>query len=923
MTYLNKTSTLIPSQFPEFIRDDPNYATFVSFVQAYYEWMEQQGGAVYESKNLQSYSDIDTTLNDFLRYFKNDFLPFFPDNSLVSQQRLTKIARELYKTKGTPASYEFLFRVLYNSDVQLYNSRDYILRASDGKWVVTRLLTIYSTDPVWKSTVNFRLFGETSKGYATIEDVIIGTDSTQIVLSGIDRNFTTGEFVRVIDAHGKDVIVNSTNIRSQILGIISSVNVDANNPGSGYNVGDPVVFYGGLNPVVFNPIGATGYISSVTSASITGIKTKYKGHGYRSGSYTKININSPSGSGSNASALLTSLDTTPYYVYLVPNDTIASKASISINSGSYNFANLTIANVNTKLINALTFPVLNTFGISTATITSGGQGYDSTTTANATAYYSTDTSSLESLSSVGMLAPPIISSGGSNYQVNDKIVFNGGSGYGAYANIVSVSGNGSITQVNLVFDPSGNTKYPLGGMGYQFGLPNVSIVSATGNGASIYVPGVVGDDASFSLNSTAYGQVLKISLSNVGKDYISAPNISLRVEDLLVYNVDITNKPTAGDLLYQGTLANKTFSANVDSIKINTANTINANNSTYDLRIYDYNGIIDANSQLHIARSGTSIGSNLFISQQTTGIYTLGRKIYGNGSAKATVNFTNGIQYGTGFYQNADGQASAYSLLEDEDYNNYSYILQVEQALTKYKDSVLSFLHPAGMKYNTFNLLKNEASFNGSMNSEEVTVTPLNYLLNNNLYVANVSSTKSNTINFYNLSGSNVANVITANSFVTIYPNRGSAFYSKIKTASSNTITMTDNWNTIVPNVAIATANANSTTINISSLTNSWNIATGNTVSYFSDFMNIYDYVSFDGINYKQIVHVDQPNSGSTITVNGNFTTAQNGYITFKQNTSSSNIWISGINQIVELVDILTESGLNITTEDNRIILLG
>ena len=233
MSYSNKISNLIPSQLPEFIRDDPDYQNFVLFLQAYYEWMEQEGGSLYGSANLKNYSDIDNTLDKFLQYYKNQFLPFFPEGSLVDQRKLTKIAHELYKTKGTPSSYKFLFRVLYNTDVQLYNARDFILRASDGKWVITKLLNLYTSDPRWVSTTKYRLFGETSKGYATIENVILGNNTTQVVLSNIDRNFTTGEYVRVIDSHGYDVIVDSSNVRSQILGVISSVIPDPNNQGSG------------------------------------------------------------------------------------------------------------------------------------------------------------------------------------------------------------------------------------------------------------------------------------------------------------------------------------------------------------------------------------------------------------------------------------------------------------------------------------------------------------------------------------------------------------------------------------------------------------------------------------------------------------------------------------------------------------------
>ena len=36
----HKTSLLVPQQLPEFIRDDANYQTFVTFLEAYYEWLE-------------------------------------------------------------------------------------------------------------------------------------------------------------------------------------------------------------------------------------------------------------------------------------------------------------------------------------------------------------------------------------------------------------------------------------------------------------------------------------------------------------------------------------------------------------------------------------------------------------------------------------------------------------------------------------------------------------------------------------------------------------------------------------------------------------------------------------------------------------------------------------------------------------------
>jgi len=927
MSYLNKTSLLIPSQLPGFIRDNPDYATFVLFLQAYYEWMEQQGGAVYGTKNLSSYFDIDTTLDQFLQYYRNDFLSFFPDGSLIDQRKLTKIARELYQSKGTPSSYQFLFRILYNSEVDLYNASDYILRASDGKWVLTRSLTLTTIDPTWLSAVNYRLFGETSYGYATIEDVIIGLNSTQIVLSGIDRQFSSGEYVHVVDIHGAPVLFNGSELRAQVLGVLSSVAVDPKFTGSGYNVGDPVVFFGGLNPNITNPVGASGYISQVSGASVTGVTPTYIGQGYRPGSYTEVTITSGSGSGTGARDIATVFDPTSYYVYHVPTDTLGNKATVQLGDGShlvsYNFANDSIANYNTKLSRALSFPVLNTYGILATTVTSGGTGYDQTTSASAVGFYQTETGALDNLPYLGMLGPIQIVAGGTGYAINDTIVFTGGSGYGAFANVKGVSGNGAITSISFVPDPSGTTLYPPGGMGYQRSLPTLTVHSANGTNAIVTVPGLVGGDAKFGITSTSYGQVQAITLTNPGQDYITAPSISLRVEDMLVYNINVFEQPKQGDVVYQGTLINTTFVANVDSISINTANGSNSYFSTYNLRTYDYNGYLDANTIIKVSRNGQDLGVGFYISQANTGVYTQGRKIYGNGSAKASAVFSNGIILGKGIYLNADGQPSAYSVLENSKYNNYTYILQVEAALAKYKQTALAFLHPSGMNYQAYNVLRNEESYNLGMSSEELSIQSLRYLLDGSAGAFYANATSPNIITTYNTTGANLANVVFANSYLTVYTQGGRDFYSQVTGVTANTITLMDNWNYLVPNVVTATVSANSNTINITGLTDSWNIATGNTVGRFSDFMYINDSVSFDGVYYTKITHVDQADQGTTIKVTHTYPTAQTGFLNFKQNTNSSNIWVSGIVAVPEVTDIITEFGLPLTTEDGNILILG
>jgi len=134
------TSLLVKNQLPEHIRDNDEYQKFHTFIQAYYEWMEQTGKVTERTKNLLTYKDVDTTTEEFLDYFTNDFLPFFPKDTLLSKEETIKVARQLYQTKGTHASYEFLFRVLFNSEFEVFNTKEAVFKASAGTWYVSKSL---------------------------------------------------------------------------------------------------------------------------------------------------------------------------------------------------------------------------------------------------------------------------------------------------------------------------------------------------------------------------------------------------------------------------------------------------------------------------------------------------------------------------------------------------------------------------------------------------------------------------------------------------------------------------------------------------------------------------------------------------------------------------------------------------------------
>ena len=701
-----RTSLLIPSQLPEFVRDNPDYEKFVTFLQAYYEWMEQDGGVTDGSKNLLNYDDIDRTTNEFLEYFTNDFLPYFPKEALVDKRLATKVAKELYQTKGTPASYQFLFRTLYNSDFDLFYTKDAVLKASAGIWYVAKSLKLASNDPNFLSIDNYRLFGETTKSIATVENSVYNGTKIEVFISNIERLFQSGEFVRVVNNSNQDVLFNGHPLRAKIVGQISQININPNFRGLLYQVGDPVIVYGGLNSNT--GIGAEATVGSVTSGSIQRINVLTGGYGYTPYPNTTLSITNAPG----AAAVVGSVDPDPTKtgnVAFIPSDTITLKRFIDLGNTNYHFANFPNANINTKLSDAFTMESFATYPISSVVVTNGGGGITKTPVVSALSSYPNDALETPDLSALGILAPIQINNGGEGYVVNDTITFTGGSGYGAFANVTEVAANGQILNIEYVADQG---EFPTGGMGYRTtALPTLAIHSSNvqAYGADVYVDGILGTGATFAPITNRVGSVTTINISNYGEDYIATPNVSLKVQDIVVTGVNIGHLPQKGDTVYQGTdVPTATYLSYYESIELLQPFGDPAQ-SIYRIRVYNYNSNPIPTSVLKI--DGKTMTFTMANFAYDSSYDSHGVKHYGDGTAKATAKFLNGLTISGGQYLNTSGQPSSFDVLQSSIYNNYTYEITVTEAISKYRNILLNLLHPTGMQLIGRYALKSQANF--------------------------------------------------------------------------------------------------------------------------------------------------------------------------------------------------------------------
>ena len=941
-----KTSLLIPSQLPEYIRDDPSYNKFVAFLQAYYEWMEKDGGVSYHTKNLLSYKDIDETSSQFLDYYYNDFLSYFPAEILSDKRKVTKLARQLYQAKGSPASFQFLFRLLYNTDVDFFNTKDAVLKASAGKWYIAKSLKLSTDDINFLNINNLKIFGETSKSVATIETSIFAGNKIEVFISNIERLFQSGEYVTVLDSNnqpvyflnGKQVssdVEGSTTLRAKIVGQISQIKINPIARGLLYEVGDPVVVYGGLSSPT--GIGAEAVVSETTTGSINNILVTNGGFGYREDPNTIISITNAPGAVAKVGTLNPSANGYAN-VSIVPINYIGKKINISIGANTYNFSGLYSANANTRLVDAFSFISFDTYPISSLVVTNGGGGVSQIPSISASSVYPLeDEVGNGYIKNLGILGPIQIVNAGVGYQSNDKIIISGGTGSGAFANVINVAANGAIVNVSYVYNST--FIYPLGGMGYKKDtLPSLTVSSANANasGASLVVTGILGDGATFTPSVDRVGSITSISVTNYGEDYVSAPSVSLKIEDIVVKGLVQTDLPQRGDVVYQGASTNtSTYLAYVDSIS-SLVSYATPTDSLYVLRVYNYNSYPNISNQLNI--DGKDIVMNMtneyntlnpFSKYDTNGVY-----IYGDGTAKANATFLNGLTIGQGQYLDDSHQPSSFSVLQSDIYNNYTYQITLEKEIAKYRDTLLGLLHPTGMKVLGRYAMKSNSSLVFSAYDELEKGYPLSYYTGTNgSYVTmstDWSTYSNNVIQFNYLAGADITQFIFANDYIKFETANGDFVTSKVISVtggSSNTVVIQDNvWLTFA-NVAYVSANAGANQINIISLTNSYDYINGGVYSDeqypIRDIVRVGDKVLIANNTERTVTSVDFTNN--IVYVNSNISSnVSNSFISVNRTLISydGDVKIIGPEGVQFLPQLTTEDNLIITTENDLILVL-
>lgn len=282
----NRTSHLISSQVPFFVRND--HPNFVTFLEKYYEYLEQNSKVMNRAKNVLNYQNIDLTEDEFAERLCAIFMPLIPKNIATDKKVLVKHIKDFYRARGTERSIRFLLSAVHDvQEVNFYYPQKDILRASDGKWFIQRsvriddiridgLLTSVDDPLILEKFIGIKITAQTSGTTAIVERVDRFYEESsliqELIVSNIDGKFKNSEVIKGEYSDGENV--------REITAVVYNFVIDQLKileQGTFYNVGDPVIIRSNTGNGAFVTVG------SVSRGEITEIIAIDGGSGYKAG----------------------------------------------------------------------------------------------------------------------------------------------------------------------------------------------------------------------------------------------------------------------------------------------------------------------------------------------------------------------------------------------------------------------------------------------------------------------------------------------------------------------------------------------------------------------------------------------------------------------------------------------------------------
>ena len=698
-------SNFVRSQFPAFYNDEGE--GFILFMKAYYEWAEENGNFVAESRNLMDYREIDNTIESFLEHFQRKYLYGIPFNVISNKRFLLKHILDVYRSKGTVQCYRLLFKLLYNQDIEIYLPGNDVLRPSDGTWVEPKYIEVTKNDNL-QSLVGQTIKGVSSGTTAVVENYVQEAYNRDIVniiyLSNIlprGGNFNIGEKIILPEQFGNTAAVSAA---PTVLGSLDSLQII--NGGQGFSVGDIIkIAHTDLSNGKNISYGVEGILKVTGLTRVFGslsFDLQNGGFGYLANAQPFLYRNDATGN--FASFQIGSISGTQLISY--NTDIICDYANLALNSATFGFGANATANLSSNIGSAMSYSNGIFGAIASLTNIQTGNGY--TQPANAFVRSCQYSRVLPGTLSYNTTSNTVTGTGtifNSVYANGDVIFLQANSSLGSSIELAMIRQVVNATSIVLYGPPTLNStasaQYRAAPVILPSNYATYEPLMFTIDGSIIGKNEVI--DAAPSSGSNVAATAVAI---NSGKGYVTGESVKVYlyagVSNNIIISAGGTGYANGESLVFSGGSPGTSASGYVST---NTSGGI-----TSTTLIYQGSGYQEIPKISIKTKNGVGASLSGSLSEFNTTSTITARVVKG------------GIGRGRGFWTTTRSFLNSDKYIQDSYYyQDYSYEIKVAETLDKYKTILYNTFHTSGSE-----LFGKYLSINSGQSSVSILSEPTN-----------------------------------------------------------------------------------------------------------------------------------------------------------------------------------------------------
>lgn len=288
-------SPVIARQLPQFVQDD--YPAFAKFIKDFFAFLEQDQGFLRFLEDWKANREPSTNAEPYISKTLADLGFNLSQDLTVSKSVWLSVLRDFYLARGTPQSFEILWKALFNDWVKIEYPRDRLFVTSAANYAVTYYVFLSSTS-VGTAAYTYllnnigsfagTLVGSSSKVTASVESVLPILSNSKIYLQ-VEILKPIGEF------HPNELVelsLNGTTIVETIFNVLD-IKMVSGTKGSRYLPGDRVLISGA-------GIAGTAEVGKTQLGSVTNVNIINGTSGYRVGNIILARTKNGKGSGFSA-----------------------------------------------------------------------------------------------------------------------------------------------------------------------------------------------------------------------------------------------------------------------------------------------------------------------------------------------------------------------------------------------------------------------------------------------------------------------------------------------------------------------------------------------------------------------------------------------------------------------------------------------